>query len=132
MHWSTFARPEILAPFFLLVGLQLRAELTHIRQIALPSFAAIGGSRRCSAITEVATAESGNSIDCDRQLSALAYLYSRQLCPAIVWPQFGMEFTLCPLYRPRALHWKALGYLALCADRLTIAENIWRAHYFSW
>jgi NhaA family Na+:H+ antiporter len=43
MHWSTFARPEILAPFFLLVGLQLRAELTHIRQIALPSFAAIGG-----------------------------------------------------------------------------------------
>ncbi len=43
MHWSIFARPEILAPFFFLVGLQLRAELTHIGQIALPSFAALGG-----------------------------------------------------------------------------------------
>ena len=43
MHWSTFARPEILAPVFFLVGLELRSELTHIRQIALPSFAALGG-----------------------------------------------------------------------------------------
>jgi len=43
MHWSTLARPEILAPFFFLVGFQLRAELTHIREILLPSFAALGG-----------------------------------------------------------------------------------------
>ena len=48
MHWSTFARPEILAPFFFLVGLELRSELTHIRQIALPSFAALGGSVQLS------------------------------------------------------------------------------------
>ena len=34
---------EVLAPFFFLIGLQLRSEVTHIREILLPSIAAVGG-----------------------------------------------------------------------------------------
>lgn len=34
---------EVLAPFFFLIGLQLRSEITHAREILLPSFAALGG-----------------------------------------------------------------------------------------
>lgn len=37
------SQSEILAPFFLLVGIQLRGEITHIKQILLPSIAAMGG-----------------------------------------------------------------------------------------
>ena len=34
---------EVLAPFFFLIGLQLRSEITQAREILLPSFAALGG-----------------------------------------------------------------------------------------
>ena len=43
MNLSTFAHSEVLAPFFFLIGMQLRNETAHIKQILLPSFAAIGG-----------------------------------------------------------------------------------------
>ena len=43
MNLETFAHSEILAPFFFLIGMQLRNETTHIKQILLPSFAALGG-----------------------------------------------------------------------------------------
>ena len=34
---------EVLAPFFFLIGLQLRNEINHVKEILLPSIAAIGG-----------------------------------------------------------------------------------------
>jgi NhaA family Na+:H+ antiporter len=34
---------EVLAPFFFLIGIQLRNEITHFNEILLPSFAALGG-----------------------------------------------------------------------------------------
>ena len=43
MILETFAHSEVLAPFFFLIGMQLRNETTHIKQILLPSFAALGG-----------------------------------------------------------------------------------------
>ena len=43
MTLETFRHSEILAPFFFLIGLQLRNEITHIKEILLPSFAALGG-----------------------------------------------------------------------------------------
>ena len=43
MNLETFAHSEVLAPFFFLIGMQLRNETTHIKQILLPSFAALGG-----------------------------------------------------------------------------------------
>jgi NhaA family Na+:H+ antiporter len=43
MNLATFAHSEVLAPFFFLIGMQLRNETTHIKQILLPSFAALGG-----------------------------------------------------------------------------------------
>jgi NhaA family Na+:H+ antiporter len=43
MNLDTFAHSEVLAPFFFLIGMQLRNETTHIKQILLPSFAALGG-----------------------------------------------------------------------------------------
>jgi len=38
-----FSHSEVLAPFFFLIGMQLRNETTHIKQILLPSVAALGG-----------------------------------------------------------------------------------------
>jgi len=43
MTLALFAHSEVLAPFFLLVGMQLRSEITHVRQILLPTIAAFGG-----------------------------------------------------------------------------------------
>jgi NhaA family Na+:H+ antiporter len=43
MTLETLKHSEILAPFFFLIGLQLRNEITHIKEILLPSFAALGG-----------------------------------------------------------------------------------------
>lgn len=43
MKLEFFSHSQILAPFFFLIGLQLRNETTHIKQILLPSFAAVGG-----------------------------------------------------------------------------------------
>ena len=43
MSLEIFTHSEILAPFFFLIGLQLRNEITHIKEIALPSIAALGG-----------------------------------------------------------------------------------------
>ena len=43
MNLTTFAHSEILAPFFFLVGIQLRSEITHVKQILLPTVAALGG-----------------------------------------------------------------------------------------
>ena len=43
MSMELFRHSEVLAPFFFLIGLQLRNEVTHIKEILLPSFAAIGG-----------------------------------------------------------------------------------------
>ena len=43
MELDFFAHSEILAPFFFLIGMQLRNETTHIKEILLPSFAALGG-----------------------------------------------------------------------------------------
>lgn len=43
MNLEFFAHSEVLAPFFFLIGMQLRNETTHIKQILLPSFAALGG-----------------------------------------------------------------------------------------
>ncbi len=43
MELDFFAHSQILAPFFFLIGMQLRNETTHIKEILLPSFAALGG-----------------------------------------------------------------------------------------
>ncbi len=43
MNLTTFAHSEILAPFFFLVGIQLRGEISHIKQILLPTISALGG-----------------------------------------------------------------------------------------
>lgn len=43
MKLDFFSHSQILAPFFFLIGMQLRSEITHIKQILLPSFAAVGG-----------------------------------------------------------------------------------------
>jgi NhaA family Na+:H+ antiporter len=43
MELDFFAHSEILAPFFFLIGMQLRNETSHIKEILLPSFAALGG-----------------------------------------------------------------------------------------
>ena len=43
MRIEVLTHSEILAPFFFLIGLQLRNEITHIKEILLPSFAALGG-----------------------------------------------------------------------------------------
>ena len=43
MKLDFFSHSQILAPFFFLIGMQLRTETTHIKQILLPSFAAVGG-----------------------------------------------------------------------------------------
>ena len=43
MELDFFSHSEILAPFFFLIGMQLRNETTHIKEILLPSFAALGG-----------------------------------------------------------------------------------------
>ena len=43
MSLEILTHSEILAPFFFLIGLQLRNEITHIKEIALPSIAALGG-----------------------------------------------------------------------------------------
>ena len=43
MKLDFFSHSQILAPFFFLIGMQLRSETTHIKQILLPSFAAVGG-----------------------------------------------------------------------------------------
>ena len=40
---ATFAHSEVLAPFFFMVGIQLRGEITHFKQILLPTIAALGG-----------------------------------------------------------------------------------------
>ena len=43
MKIEVLTHSEVLAPFFFLIGLQLRNEVTHLREILLPSFAALGG-----------------------------------------------------------------------------------------
>ena len=43
MTLETLRHSEILAPFFFLIGLQLRNEISHINEILLPSIAALGG-----------------------------------------------------------------------------------------
>ena len=43
MNLDYLRHSEVLAPFFFLIGLQLRSEITHLKEILLPSFAAIGG-----------------------------------------------------------------------------------------
>jgi Na+:H+ antiporter, NhaA family len=43
MSLEFFSHSEILAPFFFLIGMQLRNETTHIKEILLPSIAALGG-----------------------------------------------------------------------------------------
>lgn len=43
MTLETLRHSEILAPFFFLIGLQLRNEISHIKEILLPSIAALGG-----------------------------------------------------------------------------------------
>ncbi len=43
MSLEVLRHSEVLAPFFFLIGLQLRNEVTHIKEILLPSFAALGG-----------------------------------------------------------------------------------------
>ncbi|MEI7561461.1 MAG: Na+/H+ antiporter NhaA [Actinomycetes bacterium] len=43
MTLETLRHSEVLAPFFFLIGIQLRKEVTHIKEILLPSFAALGG-----------------------------------------------------------------------------------------
>jgi NhaA family Na+:H+ antiporter len=43
MELEFFSHSEILAPFFFLIGLQLRNEISHFKEIFLPTFAAIGG-----------------------------------------------------------------------------------------
>ena len=43
MKLDFFSHSQILAPFFFLIGMQLRNETTHIKQVLLPSFAAVGG-----------------------------------------------------------------------------------------
>ncbi len=53
MTLAAFAHSEVLAPFFLLVGMQLRSEFTHVKQILLPTVAAIGGMVLPAAIYSV-------------------------------------------------------------------------------
>jgi NhaA family Na+:H+ antiporter len=43
MGLGFFSHSEILAPFFFLIGLQLRNEISHLEKLLLPTFAAIGG-----------------------------------------------------------------------------------------
>ena len=43
MELEFFSHSEILAPFFFLIGLQLRNEISHLKEIFLPTFAALGG-----------------------------------------------------------------------------------------
>mgnify|MGYP000845981700 FL=1 len=43
MELDFFAHSEVLAPFFFLIGMQLRNEISHPKQILLPTFAALGG-----------------------------------------------------------------------------------------
>jgi len=43
MELELFSHSEILAPFFFLIGLQLRNEISHLKEIFLPTFAALGG-----------------------------------------------------------------------------------------
>jgi NhaA family Na+:H+ antiporter len=43
MSLEVLRHSEVLAPFFFLIGLQLRNEVTHLKEILLPSFAALGG-----------------------------------------------------------------------------------------
>ena len=43
MELDFFAHSEVLAPFFFLIGMQLRNEISHPKQILLPIFAALGG-----------------------------------------------------------------------------------------
>jgi NhaA family Na+:H+ antiporter len=43
MGLGFFSHSEILAPFFFLIGLQLRNEISHLEELLLPTFAAIGG-----------------------------------------------------------------------------------------
>jgi Na+:H+ antiporter, NhaA family len=43
MSLETLKHSELLAPFFFLIGIQLRNEISHIKEILLPSFAALGG-----------------------------------------------------------------------------------------
>ncbi len=43
MKLEFFAHSEILAPFFFLIGMQLRNEISHVKEILLPTFAALGG-----------------------------------------------------------------------------------------
>jgi NhaA family Na+:H+ antiporter len=43
MTLETLRHSEVLAPFFFLIGIQLTNEVTHIKEILLPSFAALGG-----------------------------------------------------------------------------------------
>lgn len=43
MNLEALRHSEVLAPFFFLIGLQLRNEIGHVKEILLPSLAAIGG-----------------------------------------------------------------------------------------
>jgi len=43
MTLEALRHSEVLAPFFFLIGFQLRNEITHLKEILLPSFAALGG-----------------------------------------------------------------------------------------
>ena len=43
MTLEALRHSEVLAPFFFLIGNQLRNEITHLKEILLPSFAAVGG-----------------------------------------------------------------------------------------
>lgn len=43
MSMELFRHSEVLAPFFFLIGLQLRNEVSHVKEIVLPSIAALGG-----------------------------------------------------------------------------------------
>ena len=43
MELEFFAHSEVLAPFFFLIGMQLRNEISHPKEILLPTFAALGG-----------------------------------------------------------------------------------------
>ncbi len=43
MELEFFAHSEVLAPFFFLIGMQLRNEISHPKEILMPTFAALGG-----------------------------------------------------------------------------------------
>ena len=43
MELELFAHSEVLAPFFFLIGMQLRNEISHPKEILLPTLAALGG-----------------------------------------------------------------------------------------